>query len=114
MRLGEPLLAYDVVAEGLKVWPRETRLRQLMALALLRSGAVQQALEVLQKLVDEGNRDEETLGLLARAHKDFANLATDLKDKTREWGLAYETYASAYEGPGGIGPASTPPPWPGT
>ena len=101
MRLGEPLLAYDVVAEGLKLWPQETRLRQLMALALLRSGAVQQALEVLQKLFDEDNRDEETLGLLARAHKDFANLATDLKDKTREWGLAYETYASAYERTGG-------------
>ena len=101
MRLGEPLLAYDVVAEGLKLWPQETRLRQLMALALLRSGAVQQALEVLQKLVDEDNRDEETLGLLARAHKDFANRATDLKDKTRQWGLAYETYASAYERTGG-------------
>ena len=101
MRLGEPLLAYDVVAEGLKLWPQETRLRQLLALALLRSGAVQQALEVLQKLFDEDNRDEETLGLLARAHKDFANLAADLKDKTREWRLAYETYASAYERTGG-------------
>jgi class 3 adenylate cyclase/tetratricopeptide (TPR) repeat protein len=97
MRLGEPLLAYDIVAEGLKLWPQETRLRQLMALALLRSGAVQQALELLQKLLDEDNRDEETLGLLARAHKDFANRATDPQDKTRQWGLAYETYASAYE-----------------
>ncbi len=97
MRLGEPLLAYDIVAEGLKLWPQETRLRQLMALALLRSGAVQQALDLLQKLVDEDNRDEETLGLLARAHKDFANRATDPQDKTKQWGLAYETYASAYE-----------------
>ena len=97
MGLGEPLLAYDIVAEGLKLWPQETRLRQLMALALLRSGAVQQALDLLQKLVDENNRDEETLGLLARAHKDFANRATDPQDKTRQWELAYETYASAYE-----------------
>jgi class 3 adenylate cyclase/tetratricopeptide (TPR) repeat protein len=97
MRLGEPLLAYDVVAEALKLWPQETRLRQLLALALLRSGAVQQALEVLQRLVNEGNRDEETLGLLARAYKDLANQATDLKDKTKQCGLAYETYASAYE-----------------
>jgi class 3 adenylate cyclase/tetratricopeptide (TPR) repeat protein len=97
LRLGEPLLAYDIVSEALKQWPQDPRLRQLLALALLRSGAVQQALEVLQKLVDEDNRDEETLGLLARAHKDFANRATDLKDKTEQWGLAYETYASAYE-----------------
>ena len=97
MRLGEPLLAYDIVAEGLKLWPQETRLRQLMALALLRSGAVRQALDLLQKLLDEDNRDEETLGLLARAHKDFANQATNLQEKTKQWGLAYETYASAYE-----------------
>ena len=97
MGLGEPLLAYDIVAEGLKLWPQDTRLRQLMALALLRSGAVQQALDLLQKLLDEDNRDEETLGLLARAHKDFANRATDPRDKARQWELAYETYASAYE-----------------
>jgi class 3 adenylate cyclase/tetratricopeptide (TPR) repeat protein len=97
MGLGEPLLAYDIVAEGLKLWPLDTRLRQLMALALLRSGAVQQALELLQKLLDEGNQDEETLGLLARAHKDFANQATDPRDRTRQWELAYETYASAYD-----------------
>jgi class 3 adenylate cyclase/tetratricopeptide (TPR) repeat protein len=97
MRLGEPLLAYDIVAEGLKLWPQENRLRQLMALALLRSGAVQQALALLQKLFDEGNRDEETLGLLARAHKDCANRASDPGEKTRQWELAYETYASAYE-----------------
>jgi len=97
MRLGEPLLAYDIVAEGLKLWPLETRLRQLMALALLRSGAVQQALELLQKLVDEDNRDEETMGLLARAHKDFANRASDPEETTRQLGLAYEIYASAYE-----------------
>jgi class 3 adenylate cyclase/tetratricopeptide (TPR) repeat protein len=101
MRLGEPLLAYDIVAEGLKLWPTETRLRQLMALALLRSGAVQQALELLQKLVDEDNRDEETMGLLARAHKDFANRATDPAETTKQWGLAYEIYASAYERTGG-------------
>jgi len=97
MRLGEPLLAYDIVAEGLKLWPEETRLRQLMALALLRSGAVHQALEVLQRLVDEENRDEETMGLLARAHKDCANRATDPEDAARQWKLAYELYASAYD-----------------
>jgi class 3 adenylate cyclase/tetratricopeptide (TPR) repeat protein len=97
MRLGEPLLAYDIVAAALKLWPADTRLRQLMALALLRSGAVQQALELLQKLVDEDNRDEETMGLLARAHKDFANRASDPSETTRQWELAYEIYASAYE-----------------
>src|SRR2546423_102734 len=36
---GEPLLAYDVVAEGLKCWPLDVALRQLQGHALSRSGA---------------------------------------------------------------------------
>lgn len=29
LRLGEPLMAYDVLREGLEVWPSDIRLRQL-------------------------------------------------------------------------------------
>ena len=114
MRLGEPLLAYDIVAEGLKLWPQETRLRQLMALALLRSGAVQQALDVLHKLVDEDTRDEETLGLLARAHKDFANRAADPEAKSGSGGWPTKPTPRPMREPRVIGVASTPPPSPGT
>ena len=35
LRVGEPLLAYDVLLEGLERWPRDLRLRQLQALALV-------------------------------------------------------------------------------
>ena len=97
LRLGEPLLAYDVVSESLKDRPQDPRLRQLLALALLRSGATRQALDLLQKLEAEGHRDEETMGLMARACKDLALQETNLAEKTSLWRQAYEVYASAYE-----------------
>jgi hypothetical protein len=63
---GEPLLAYDLVSEGLTKWPQDVRLRQLQGLALARSGATQRANVVLEKLRNERQADEETLGMLAR------------------------------------------------
>jgi class 3 adenylate cyclase len=68
---GEPLLAYDACATALESYPSHAGLRQLQALALARAGAADQALKILQSLHEEGARDEETLGLLARVHKDL-------------------------------------------
>ena len=101
LRLGEPLLAYDIVAEGLQAWPQDLRLRQLMALALLRSGAALQSLQILQRLNEEGHRDEETLGLMARAYKDLALQATNPGEKNQLWQKAYDLYVSTYELTGG-------------
>lgn len=98
---GEPLLAYDIVVEGLKHWPKDVSLRQLMALSLLRSGAIHRALRVLEQLKDEGHDDEETLGLLARGHKDLAAQAEDLPTRKRQWGIAYKSYLRAYNQTGG-------------
>ena len=70
--LGDPLLAYDVASEGLKQFPSHTRLRQLLGLALARAHATAAANEVLLALYNEGHRDEETTGLLARTFKDLA------------------------------------------
>src|ERR1051325_467504 len=39
VKLGEPLVAYDVLSEGLSNWPQDALLRQQQALALSRSGA---------------------------------------------------------------------------
>src|SRR5437868_3794759 len=72
LKLGEPLLAYDVVAEGIRFFPDNVNLRQLLALALARSGAAGSANAVLVGLYEEGYRDEETIGLLARTYKDLA------------------------------------------
>jgi class 3 adenylate cyclase len=86
LKLGEPLLAYDVAAEGARLFPDNVRLRQLLALALARSGAAESASVVLQTLYKEGHRDEETLGLLARTYKDLPNFQR-----------AFELYSAAYQ-----------------
>src|SRR2546423_2325086 len=69
---GEPLLAYDVIREGLNNWPADVRLRQLQGHALSRSGATERANLVLESLRGEGQTDEETLGMLGRTYKDLA------------------------------------------
>ena len=69
--LGEPLLAYDLVSEGLELWSADVRLCQLQGLALADSGAPGRANHVLRVLKGEGQADEETLGMLARTYKDL-------------------------------------------
>jgi class 3 adenylate cyclase/tetratricopeptide (TPR) repeat protein len=86
LKLGEPLVAYDIVAEGAKLFPENVQLRQLLGLALARSGASETANAVLHALYKEGHRDEETLGLLARTYKDLGNFQR-----------AFEFYSTAYQ-----------------
>jgi len=101
LKLGEPLMAYDVVAEGIKSFPKDVHLRQLLALALARSGAPEPANAVLVELYQEGSRDEETLGLLARTHKDLAADAVDAPQANRHLRMAYEFYNQAYRATAG-------------
>jgi class 3 adenylate cyclase len=98
---GEPLLAYDVVAEGLKLWPTDVVLRQLQALALSRSGAAERANAILQELRKQGATDEETLGLLGRTYKDLAGRAPKSSDRHELLRRAAEIYGEAYEKSGG-------------
>src|SRR4051812_47375762 len=100
LRNGEPLLAYDVVAEGLKLWPGDVGLRQLQGLALSRSGATERANAVLQELRNQGASDEETLGMLGRTYKDLAALAEPAERK-RFLESAAKIYGEAYERSGG-------------
>jgi len=72
LREGEPLAAYNVAQAGLEQSPGHVRLRQLRALALARSGDVERANAELASLVAQGLDDSETLGMLARTHKDLA------------------------------------------
>jgi len=101
LRRGAPLVAYEVFADGLGRWPGNVRFRQLIALALARSGATQRANGVLQELAEEGHADEETLGLLARTHKDLAEQAADPDERRRQLQLACEGYERAYRASGG-------------
>jgi class 3 adenylate cyclase len=101
LRSGEPLIAYDILSEGLKFWPRDVGLRQQQALALARSGVTRKANLILAQLYQEGNMDEETVGLLARTHKDLWLRALDSTEKERQLSLSYEFYREAYELTGG-------------
>ncbi|HEX8071096.1 MAG TPA: tetratricopeptide repeat-containing protein [Pyrinomonadaceae bacterium] len=101
LKLAAPVFAYDVVSEGLRLWPADVGLRQLQALALSRSGAQRRATALLTRLVADGHSDEETLGMLARTLKDCWLQATDDAERARQLRLARDAYLRAYESSGG-------------
>ena len=94
---GEPLLAYNAAQSGLARWPDDVRLRQLQGLALARSGDVERANELLGKLADEGRGDAETLGMLARTHKDLALAAKDPARRAFHLDAGMRLYARAFD-----------------
>jgi len=63
LQQGEPLLAFDVVIEGLSILPDDVQLRQLQGLSLARSGPTERANAILANLRREGQLDEEMLTL---------------------------------------------------
>lgn len=93
---GEPLLAYNEAQDGLERWPGNARLRQLQALALARSGDIERANALLGALAREGVDDAETLGMLARTHKDLALAATHAARRGAHLDAAFALYESAY------------------
>jgi len=97
LRRGEPLLAYNAAQAGLQRWPDHVRLRQLQALALARSGDVERANRLLAALADEGHGDAETLGMLARTHKDLALAAKDDDARARHLNAGFRLYALAFD-----------------
>jgi len=96
LKSGAALVAYDRLSEGLAKFPGDIRLRQLAALSLARSGASRPANELLAGLAAEGHADEETLGLLARTHKDLWAQSADPAERRRHLALAYRHYAEAH------------------
>jgi class 3 adenylate cyclase/tetratricopeptide (TPR) repeat protein len=100
LKLGAPFIALDVATEGLELFPRDGGLRQIQGLAWARSGAPEQANRILESLVEDGHRDEETLGMLARTYKDLAQLAGGAKGEFY-WRKAQSIYAEAYRETGG-------------
>ena len=101
LKQGAPLVAYDATAEGLRHFPGDPRLRQLLALSLARTGASQQANRQLRQLVDEGHDDEETVGMLARTYKDLWSKAQDPDLQRQHLARALHWYGEAYRRSGG-------------
>ncbi len=96
LRLGAPLPAHDVLAEGLAAHPADVRLRQLQGLALARSGAARKANQILQALFAEGHADSETLSILARTYKDLSAEAADPLARRGLLDRAHSRYLDAY------------------
>jgi len=96
LRVGAPLPAHDVLAEGLAAHPADVRLRQLQGLALARSGAARKANQMLQALFAEGHADGETLGILARTYKDLSAGAADPDGRRGHLRQAHARYRDAY------------------
>jgi len=97
LRQGEPILAYNATQAGLAQWPQHLRLRQLQGLALARSGDLKRANRLLTELADEGCDDAETLGMLARTHKDLAFATPDTALRAHHLQAGYGLYARAFD-----------------
>jgi class 3 adenylate cyclase/tetratricopeptide (TPR) repeat protein len=97
LRVGEPLVAYDAASEGLRGFKQDVRLRQLRALALARSGAVEVANAEFKRLYDEGFHDEESVAMLASTHKNIALASADPEVERLHLADAYAYYNEAYK-----------------
>lgn len=96
LKLGFPTPTNDIVNEGLDKWPHDERLGQLHGLAQARLGATERANRILTELKERGNSNEETIGTLARTHKDLAMFAADDRERQAHLRKAFEFYHSAY------------------
>jgi class 3 adenylate cyclase len=94
---GEAILAYDVLREGLARRPQNRDLECLMGLALARCHASEQANLVLTRLYESGKRDEETVSLLARTHKDLWLSATEREAARKQLRRAAKLYAESFQ-----------------
>jgi class 3 adenylate cyclase len=97
LRMGESFLAFDMSVEGLLAFKDDLRLIQLQALALARTGATKRANALLEYLRRSGHQDEETLGLLARTHKDFWQISGDPHERQRHLKLSFDLYLDSYK-----------------
>ena len=103
-RAGEPLVAYDAIAEGLRYHPANLRLRQLQGFTLAQSGDAERAIVAMEALAAEGGQSpdqlEETLAGLARVYKEQA-LRRSGDEATRAAVRARDAYLRAHDVSGG-------------
>ena len=97
LKSGEPLLAYDILKAGLREWQGDLRLSQLLSLSLARSGAPDMAIRCLKKLIEAGHEDAETLGLLARTHKDAWDTALSPGKRHQHLVEAHQLYRQGFD-----------------
>lgn len=108
---GEPLLAYDILSEGVDSMggmdglenPEDKdrglliSMLQQKALALAQSGACEEANSILRTLHERGLSDSETLGILGRTWKDMALESDDPERKRHCLRESFACYNKTYE-----------------
>ena len=95
-KLGEPLAAYDFLAEGIARGMKDLQLRQWFVRALARTGATDRAIEELEKLRRDTPGDVQTLGLLGSIAKKRRAEATTPAEARRSLREAARYYGQAY------------------
>jgi len=95
-RIGEPFFAYDVVGEGLDIFPNDVKLLQLRAWALAQCGATQDAEKLLLSLSAEGQDATDTIGLLGRCYKDFGRMAPEPGQRAAYFRKSAEIYQKGF------------------
>jgi len=91
--------AIDVINRLILTFPKAVRPKQLKGLALARKGETEEAQQILGELEAEGNRDPETLGILARTWMDRYNKTGKinfLRKSRNLYQLAFEHTPSDY------------------
>jgi class 3 adenylate cyclase len=97
IKLAEPLLAFDVLQEGLEFFPENLRLKELMGLTLARLGYFERANAMLFALYQTGGKKStETLGMLGRTHKDLWNHAKTSQARKRHLTKSRKYYQESY------------------
>ncbi|MDQ2800850.1 MAG: DUF4071 domain-containing protein, partial [Armatimonadota bacterium] len=106
---GQTFLAHDLARTALHRFPDSARLKQAVALTLLRAGALSEAQAALECLYPTPLRpdavplrhatqvDEETLGLIARVYKDLWKRSGQPEDACR----ARDAYLRGFQASGG-------------
>ena len=102
---GHLLTAIEVAREGIGRYGVNPVLQQQLALALAQTGALDGARSMLDELLKDAPRDEETLCLLGRVHKELWRRASDpavgaeaLKQACRFYGEAFAIAEGWYPG----------------
>ncbi|MCO4792798.1 MAG: DUF4071 domain-containing protein [Bacteriovoracaceae bacterium] len=98
LKFAEPLLAFDIIQEGIEAFGNNVRLKELKGLTLARLGSYEKANNVLYELYHSlGKGSIETLGMLGRTHKDLWLSCSEEKDKKYHIQKSREYYLEAYK-----------------
>ena len=97
----ELLLAYDVLSEGIDIFPNYIQIKKSFALVLNRMEMSEEAKTILMDLLQENHEDEVVLGILASAYKNLARKKQStsqfqLPAANENLGMSIEFYKKAY------------------